>query len=147
MPHVLLRMVRSGHFYPAGNWVIPTQGRGMVRKRAEACWRMLTDPQHTSMADVDAMFFMDVRYRHFEGAIPQDPTPPVPAELGESVQHDVPVVPVGSPSVACVFALADEREARRVTAEAEGRTGVEEPCSSRRSLYHVLGIAMQDSMV
>ena len=37
MPHVLLRMVRSGHFYPAGSWVIPSQGKGMVRRRAEAC--------------------------------------------------------------------------------------------------------------
>ncbi len=56
MPHVLLRMVRSGHFYPAGNWVIPSQGKGMVRRRAEACWRMLTEPQHTDMADVGAVF-------------------------------------------------------------------------------------------
>ena len=52
MPHVLLRMVRSGHFYPAGTWVIPSQGRGMVRRRAEACWKMLTDAEHTSMADM-----------------------------------------------------------------------------------------------
>lgn len=61
VPHVLLRMVRSGNFYPAGTWVIPSQGRGMVRRRANACWKMLTDPEHTSMADIAAVFFEDCR--------------------------------------------------------------------------------------
>ena len=56
MPHVLLRMVRNGHFFPAGNCVIPSQGKGMVRRRAEACWKMLTEPEHTCMSDVDAVF-------------------------------------------------------------------------------------------
>ena len=32
LPHVLLRMVRGGRFYPSGRWVIPSQGRGMVRR-------------------------------------------------------------------------------------------------------------------
>ena len=37
----------------------------MVRKRAEACWRMLTDPQYTSIAAIDAVFFEEKdRYYH-----------------------------------------------------------------------------------
>ena len=35
------------------------EGRGMVRKRAEACWRMLTDPQRATISDIDAVFFED----------------------------------------------------------------------------------------
>ena len=65
MPHALLRMVRSGHFYPAGTWVIPSQGKGMVRSCANACWRMLTDPEQTSMADIAAVFFEDCSERYY----------------------------------------------------------------------------------
>ena len=64
MPHVLLRMVRSGHFYPAGTWVVPTAGKGMVFGRAEACWKMLTVPQETSMMDVHLVFFEDSKFRY-----------------------------------------------------------------------------------
>ena len=90
LPHVLLRMVRSGHFYPAANWVIPTQGRGMVRRRALSCWKMLTDPQSCVMSDVDAVFFEDCRDRYFHDAIGQS----VHAfELGE-VQPDPEPAPI-----------------------------------------------------
>ena len=37
LPHVLLRMVRSGCFYPAGNWVIPTQRRATRGHQAHRC--------------------------------------------------------------------------------------------------------------
>ena len=30
LPHGLLRVIRSGHFFPAGNWVISSQGRVMM---------------------------------------------------------------------------------------------------------------------
>ena len=100
MPHVLLRMVRSGHFYPAGNWVIPSQGRGMVRKRAEACWRMLTHPQSTSIADVESVFFEDRdRYHH---DIPDR----------EILPADEPAV---SPSVTLIFARAQQRVANKAS--------------------------------
>ena len=57
-------------FYLAGNWVIPSQGRGMVIRPAEACWRMLTDPEHTSITDVNVVFFEDCKDRYFHGGAP-----------------------------------------------------------------------------
>ena len=106
MPHVLLRMVRSSHFFAAGNWVIPSQGKGIMRRRAEACWRMLTEPERTCMPDVDSVFFRDCRDRYFM-------TPPAHAfELGEGMQEGE------SPSVARVFALAAQRRAERAAAAA-----------------------------
>ena len=80
MPHVLLRMVRSGHFYPAGNWVVPTAGKGMVFGRAEACWKMLTNPQETNMMDVHLVFFEESKFRYTHGPTP-DVTPAEDAEM------------------------------------------------------------------
>ena len=104
MPHVLLRMVRSGHFYPAGNWVIPCQGRGMVRRRADACWKMLTDPEHVSMRDVGAVFFEDCRERYYTDVTT------LPSYDGDSDDGTATVV---SPSVAKVFYAAAQRRAVR----------------------------------
>ena len=83
MPHVLLRMVRSGHFYPAGAWVVPTAGKGMVIGRAEACWKMLTVPQETNMMDVHLVFFEDSKFRYTHDPAP-DITPTEEAEISAS---------------------------------------------------------------
>ncbi len=37
----------------------------MVRRRADACWKMLTDPERTSIADISAVFFEDCRERYY----------------------------------------------------------------------------------
>ena len=135
MPHVLLRMVRSGHFYPAGSWVIPSQGKGMVRRRAEACWRMLTAPEDTCMSDVDAVFFEDCRDRYFAGAAAGDTASVLAAELGEGMGD------CSSPLVARVFelAIAAQRRAER----AERPAGPEGPTSR----YRVLGARLGDDAV
>lgn len=126
MHRVLLRMVRGGHFYLAGTWVIPSQGRGMVRRRAEACWRMLTSPEDTCMSDVDAVFFEDCRDRYFTGAA--DTPSVLAAEPGEGMGD------CKSPSVARVFELAVQRCAERAE---QGPT----------SHYHVLGARLGTSAV
>ena len=114
MPHVLLRRVRSGHFYPAGNWVIPSQGRGMVRRRAEACWRMLTDPKSMGITDVSAVFFEYCRDRYSQGeaAVESGVAASAAAEPCDASSDG------SSPSVARVFELAGQRRARRAAAAA-----------------------------
>lgn len=72
LPHVLLRMVRGGRSYPLGRWVIPSQGRGMVRRRAEASWRMLTEPEHTDLSDIGAVFFEDYRDMYYSEQAEQE---------------------------------------------------------------------------
>ena len=82
----------------------------MVCRRAEACWRMLTEPEHTRMSDVAAVFFEDCRDRHFTGEL-DTPTALV-AQLGEGMGD------CESPSVARVFELAEQRRAERAAAAA-----------------------------
>ena len=77
----------------------------MVRRRAEACWKMLTEPKNTCMPNVDAVFFKDCLDRYFTGSL-ETPSAQAP-ELGEGMED------CESPSVARVFQLAEQRCAAR----------------------------------
>ena len=95
----------------------------MVRRRANACWKMLTDPEHTSAADIAAVFFEDCRERYYMHAT----DPPSP--------DDVAAVPCGegpSPAVTRVFEMAARR--RDPVRETDGSSR-----PSREELYALLG--------
>ena len=54
---VLTAMIRTGKFYPVAKWVAPFAGRGMDPDRAEAAFRMMTEPETCMPADVARVFF------------------------------------------------------------------------------------------
>jgi len=99
----------------------------MVRRRANACWKMLTDPEHVSMKDVSAVFFEDCRERYYMEVV--DP----PSCDGDSQDG---VVDAPSPGVAKVFNIAAER---RVTAAANALAFGPENRPPTVSFYDLLG--------
>ena len=63
LAHVLLRMHRTGKYYPVAQWIVPSAGRGMVWKRSESAWKMLVDPASVQLEDVLAVYWaMDKDY-------------------------------------------------------------------------------------
>lgn len=54
--YVITRMLRSGKFVPSADWVIPVKGNGMELDRAEVAWKVLIDPQNTSMVNTEFLF-------------------------------------------------------------------------------------------
>lgn len=59
LDQVLLRMVQSGMYFPAANWVIPFQGKGMPLPRAAAAWKMMIAPQTVTLHDIHLVFFYE----------------------------------------------------------------------------------------
>lgn len=57
MAFVLQHMIRSRKFVPSAQWIVPFQGKGMVRERAQAAWRMLAAPEEVDISDVDLVFY------------------------------------------------------------------------------------------
>ena len=111
LTRVLLRMMRSGRFYPSGRWVIPNQGRGMVSRRADAAWRMLTEPHRTDIQDIGAVFFEDCRDRYFtQPPEDQDAAGETPAEEPGS---DRPQQAALSDAAAKVLRIAELRCAQQ----------------------------------
>lgn len=49
---LLLEMMRTGMYHPAGSWITPWAGKGMSHARATAMWRMISDPANVQAADV-----------------------------------------------------------------------------------------------
>ncbi len=69
LQRVLLKMLQTGKYTPAATWIMPTAGRGMDVERANALWRVCTEPKSTSPEDVVSIFFNeepphDFRYHH-----------------------------------------------------------------------------------
>jgi hypothetical protein len=66
--HVLLAMLRSGHFYPSPKFIVPFQGMGMDYIRCTSLWRVMTEPGSTTLKDVSELFFYSqrrqLRYYH-----------------------------------------------------------------------------------
>lgn len=54
---VLTQMMRTGVFYPAASWVVPTAGRGMPMWRANSLWKCMTTPEDMKEEDVANIFF------------------------------------------------------------------------------------------
>ena len=59
LSQVLLRMHRTGHYYPTATWVVPTGGRGMSKERADAAWIMAVHPALVTMEHIEAAYFMN----------------------------------------------------------------------------------------
>ena len=97
-------MVRSGPFYPAGNWVVSIALKGMVFGRAEACWKMLTTPQDTNIMDVHLVFFEDSKFRCSGG-----PTPDV-APREDAEMH---AAETSTSMAATLFQMAEQDAANR----------------------------------
>ena len=53
---VLHQMILTGKYYPSGEWVVPHQGSGWDQERVNACWKMMIDPTHTSIEEVEFLF-------------------------------------------------------------------------------------------
>lgn len=64
---VLLRMMRTGKYAPSAQFVIPYQGRGMERRRANALWRMIIAPSTTEQHHINDVFFAREQGRYHEG--------------------------------------------------------------------------------
>lgn len=67
-PHVcdsfrstLFAMHQSGSYAPDAKWVMSRPGAGMDMDRAEAAWRMMSDPASSTMHDVDMVYFACMR--------------------------------------------------------------------------------------
>lgn len=56
LPGVLTHMIKTGKYYPSAQWVVPHQGQGWDRDRANTCWRMLIRPEETGIDDVNFVF-------------------------------------------------------------------------------------------
>lgn len=96
LQRTVLRMLRSGKYYPAAKWVVPITGHGMALGRAEACWKMMVQPEKINWHDVEMVFFRDfTEGRYFargqplgpvsawrETAMPACSSPLVPVEEG-----------------------------------------------------------------
>lgn len=57
LAHVLLRMHRTGKYYPAANWVVPTAGQGMSVQRANAAWLMSVSPAEVQLQHIMHVYF------------------------------------------------------------------------------------------
>ena len=57
LAHVLLRMHRTGKYYPVAQWIVPSAGRGMVWKRFESAWKMIVNPAAVQLEDVLAVYW------------------------------------------------------------------------------------------
>jgi len=55
--HVLLRMHKTGRYYPTASWIVPTGGRGMNVDRANAAWLMSVNPAEVKMHHVVSVYF------------------------------------------------------------------------------------------
>ena len=55
--HLLLRMHKTGRFYPTASWIVPTGGRGMNIGRANAAWSMSVNPAEVKMHHVVSVYF------------------------------------------------------------------------------------------
>ena len=55
--HTLLRIHRTGKYYPVAQWIVPNAGRGMTWSRAEAAWQMIIHPGKTTLADVLSVYY------------------------------------------------------------------------------------------
>lgn len=70
LAQVLLRMHRTGKYYPAAQWVVPTAGHGMSITRANAAWLMAVSPADVKMKHVMNVYFgvddHDLRYFEVE---------------------------------------------------------------------------------
>ena len=95
----------------------------MVRRRADACWKMLTDAEHTSAADFAVVFFEDCRERYYIHVN----DPPSPDDVSGMHFDDTP-----SPSVTKVFEVAARRRDSTTSVDASHRP-------SRESPYDLLG--------
>ena len=58
-------MMRTGFFYPSARWVTPFAGRGMDFQRADACFKMLMNPDAITNTDVRRVFFDPSSFRYF----------------------------------------------------------------------------------
>lgn len=75
LPVVMLAMMRSGKHIPSPFFIHGTMGRGMVFQKANAVWKVLMNPQETTIKDIGDIFFEDVKFdRYFkkEGMFPLD---------------------------------------------------------------------------
>lgn len=72
----------------------------MVRRRHEACCRMLTKPQHIDMADVGAVFLEDCRDRYYTGHAAVDTGSAQVAEASDAIV-DFPFLVVARVFSAC----------------------------------------------
>lgn len=93
LQHILLRMVRGGKFYPSCKWVVPMQGHGLDRNRAEAWFRMLKNPRDTMFDDIAGVFFDDSKWRYYKPTLdPQQVLPssstPSPPDADEQKLSD-----------------------------------------------------------
>ena len=57
--HVLLRMHKTGKYYPTAAWIVPSGGRGMSLDRANAAWLMSVNPDEVKMDHVVSVYFGD----------------------------------------------------------------------------------------
>ena len=55
LAHVLLRMHRTGKYYPVAQWIVPSAGRGTVWKHSEFAWKMIVNPAAIQLEDVLAV--------------------------------------------------------------------------------------------
>ena len=55
--HLLLRMHKTGRYYPTASWIVPTSGRGMNIGRANAAWSMSVNPAEVKMHHIVSVYF------------------------------------------------------------------------------------------
>ena len=63
--HVLLRMHKTGKYYPSAKWIASGNGRGMSIDRANAAWLLAICPDEVKMDHVVSVYFgrgADERY-------------------------------------------------------------------------------------
>ena len=70
LAQVLMRMHRTGKYYSAASWVVPTAGQGMSITKANAAWLMSVSPADVKMKHVMNVYFgvddHDLRYFEVE---------------------------------------------------------------------------------
>lgn len=54
---VLWHMIRTKRYCPHAHWCIPQQGKGMWWGKAQALWRLCTDPENATQDDINIVFF------------------------------------------------------------------------------------------
>ena len=54
---ILLDMCRSGRFSVSPEWTVPFMGQGMCAARAQACYKVMAQPDSVTRADVAFLFF------------------------------------------------------------------------------------------
>mmetsp|Transcript_39255 Transcript_39255/g.65943 ORF Transcript_39255/g.65943 Transcript_39255/m.65943 type:complete len:406 (+) Transcript_39255:751-1968(+) len=75
LAYTIMKMIRTGNFYPCMSWIVRFQGGGLVYERADTVWRMLLDPTATTKEDVKQVFFHSDEQERFRYTNPRSKMP------------------------------------------------------------------------